>query len=57
MTSSPRALPTGVPKLRPYHPPSLRSMGTIEVVTAGPDNGDMDQLIGGSGGFRKDGTS
>ena len=35
----------------PYTTPVLVELGTIGAVTAGPDNGTVDQLIGSGGGF------
>ncbi|MEO0558931.1 MAG: hypothetical protein AAF170_12185 [Bacteroidota bacterium] len=51
MTDSPNTLrqPDGAPK--PYTPPALEDLGTIGAVTAGPNNGSLDQLGGASGGF------
>jgi len=40
-----------LPTLRLYTPPALVEMGTIGAVTAGPDTGTVDQLIGSGGGF------
>lgn len=45
---------------RPYSPPSVETLGAIEAVTWGPvqGGGNLDQLYGGTGGFRElDGTS
>jgi len=36
---------------RPYAAPALDDLGTIGAVTAGPNNGTLDQLGGASGGF------
>ena len=36
---------------QPYTPPELHEMGTIGAVTAGPNDGVLDQLGGASGGF------
>ncbi|GAB5535507.1 MAG: hypothetical protein Rubg2KO_17560 [Rubricoccaceae bacterium] len=36
---------------KPYTPPALHDLGTIGAVTAGPNNGSLDQLGGASGGF------
>lgn len=41
---------------QPYRAPELTTLGSIEVLTAGPDSGTLDQLFGGSGGFQ-DSTS
>lgn len=55
MTDSPMtpASAPAAPPSRPYTAPSLRPLGSIEAVTAGPvaDGGDLDQLFGGTGGF------
>jgi hypothetical protein len=42
---------------RPYAPPTLRPLGSVEAVTAGDRSGSLDQLVGSSGGFLDDGTS
>ncbi len=42
---------------KPYVAPSLTALGFVEMVTAGPDNGAIDQMVGGSGGFQRDLTS
>ena len=42
---------------KPYQAPALTELGSIDVVTAGPDNGDLDMIVGSSGGFMRDGTS
>jgi hypothetical protein len=42
---------------RPYTPPALRELGSVEAVTAGDRSGTLDQLVGASGGFLDDGTS
>ena len=42
---------TPPPSSQPYTPPMLVELGTIGSVTAGPDNGTVDQLIGSGGGF------
>lgn len=44
---------------KPYAPPSIDTLGTIESVTAGPSSrGNLDQLVGSAGGFQgADGTS
>ena len=44
-----------VPK--PYVAPALAALGTVGVVTAGSDDGTLDQLVGAAGGFQVDGTS
>lgn len=49
MTDSTPLLPEPAPK--PYAPPALHELGTIGAVTAGPENGTLDQLGGASGGF------
>ena len=41
---------------QPYQAPKLTTLGSIEVLTAGPDAGSLDQLVGGDGGFQ-DSTS
>ncbi len=47
------ALPTTP---QPYRAPELTTLGSIEVLTAGPDSGNLDQIFGGTGGFQ-DSTS
>ena len=43
---------------RPYAAPELHELGTIGAVTAGPNDGTLDQLGGASGGWLiTDGTS
>ena len=39
------------PAAKPYAAPVLHELGTIGAVTAGPNNGALDQLGGASGGF------
>ncbi len=39
------------PEAKPYTAPILHELGTIGAVTAGPNNGSLDQLGGASGGF------
>ncbi|MEO0557353.1 MAG: hypothetical protein AAF170_04125 [Bacteroidota bacterium] len=39
------------PEIKPYQAPELHELGTIGAVTAGPNNGSLDQLGGSSGGF------
>ncbi|GAB5537298.1 MAG: hypothetical protein Rubg2KO_35470 [Rubricoccaceae bacterium] len=39
------------PEAKPYVAPALHELGTIGAVTAGPNNGSLDQLGGASGGF------
>lgn len=42
----------------PYSPPSLTPLGTVDALTAGPNEGAIDQIFGGSGGFQeRDATS
>ncbi len=41
----------------PYDAPTLTELGSVEAVTAGPDSGNIDALVGGSGGFQRDQTS
>lgn len=36
---------------RLYAPPTLNELGTVGAVTAGPNDGALDQLGGASGGF------
>lgn len=36
---------------KPYTPPTLNELGAIGAVTAGPNDGALDQLGGASGGF------
>ena len=36
---------------KPYVAPSLDELGTIGAITAGPNNGTLDQLGGASGGY------
>ena len=36
---------------KPYVAPELHELGTIGAVTAGPNNGTLDQLGGASGGW------
>ena len=43
--------PQAATELRPYEAPALDALGTIGAVTAGPNNGSLDQLGGASGGF------
>lgn len=38
--------------LRPYTAPEVRVLGSLSGSTAGPDGGDIDQLVGSSGGFQ-----
>ena len=40
------------PQPRPYLTPEIELLGSIAERTAGPDGGEIDQLVGGSGGFR-----
>ncbi|GAB5536273.1 MAG: hypothetical protein Rubg2KO_25220 [Rubricoccaceae bacterium] len=48
----PTHLPASEPcPVAPYTPPALVELGTIGAVTAGPDDGTVDQLIGSGGGF------
>ena len=58
---SPRALEAASPPAplssKPYVAPVLTELGSVETITSGPDNGDMDQLVGAAGGFRRDSTS
>lgn len=43
---------------KPYASPEMTTLGTIESVTAGPSSsGNLDQLVGSSGGFQADSTS
>lgn len=43
---------------KPYQPPALTALGSIEVLTAGPDSeGSMDSIVGAPGGFTRDSTS
>ena len=43
---------------RPYVAPILTPLGAVDDQTAGPDDGAIDGIFGGSGGFqRTDGTS
>ena len=56
MTHSPD-LPTPsddapAPALRPYQAPDLTLLGTVDVLTSGPNSGNIDQIYGGSGGFQ-----
>ena len=39
------------PEAKPYAAPELHELGTIGAVTAGPNDGSLDQLGGASGGF------
>jgi hypothetical protein len=48
-------LPSATP--RPYVSPTLRPLGSVEVVTAGDKSGTLDQLVGSTGGFLDDQTS
>ena len=41
---------------RAYAAPALTALGTVEVLTAGPEGGSIDQIVGSSGGFQ-DATS
>lgn len=34
-----------------YTTPALSDLGSVAAVTAGPHSGNLDQLVGGSGGF------
>ena len=43
--------PDGDLSAKPYAAPTLHELGTIGAVTAGPNNGALDQLGGASGGF------
>ena len=52
---APPAQPT--PAMRPYARPQMSPLGAVEAVTAGPDGGTLDQIVGSSGGFLEDGTS
>ena len=36
---------------RPYTAPVLRAYGSVSELTAGPESGNLDQLVGSSGGF------
>lgn len=36
---------------KPYDAPGLTPLGEIASLTAGPDEGTLDQLAGGNGGF------
>lgn len=45
------------PAPRPYQAPELTPLGSIDVITAGPDSGNIDQIFGGSGGFQRDAAS
>ena len=49
MTDSNDLRPPDAPK--PYAAPQLHELGTIGAVTAGPNDGALDQLGGASGGF------
>ena len=42
---------TPAPTPKPYTAPTLDELGTIGAVTAGPNNGTLDQLGGASGGW------
>ncbi len=59
MTTPPNTLPLDAPPPRPYDPPSLISLGTVESVTAGPiaNGGNLDQLVGLAGGFNQSETT
>lgn len=37
---------------RPYIAPEVEPLGSIAARTAGPEEGEIDQLVGGAGGFR-----
>ena len=39
------------PTPKPYASPTLDELGTIGAITAGPNNGSLDQLGGSSGGW------
>ena len=54
-TPSPEGAPSPTPKA--YARPALTELGTVEVLTAGPQGGSIDQIVGSSGGFQPDGTS
>lgn len=41
---------------RAYAAPALTTLGTIDALTAGPNSGSLDQLVGAGGGFQ-DATS
>ena len=45
------------PTTRVYASPQMVPLGAVDAVTAGPDGGTLDQLVGSSGGFMEDGTS
>lgn len=51
MTLSMTQTPESIRK--PYDAPALESLGTLAEHTAGPDGGNIDQLVGGSGGFQQ----
>ena len=58
MTDSTTTPPPAPTPSRPYAPPSLTVLGTVEAVTAGPDSGGaMDNIVGMPGGFTADSTS
>ena len=43
---------------KPYQAPALTDLGSIDVITAGPDTGgNIDMIYGGEGGFVRDSTS
>lgn len=37
---------------RAYATPTVAALGTLVDLTAGPDNGNIDQMVGGAGGFQ-----
>lgn len=43
--------PAGDLAVKPYVAPELHELGTIGAVTAGPNDGTLDQLGGASGGW------
>ena len=45
-------LPLAPQDRKPYAAPTLDALGAVGRVTAGPEGGDLDQLIGSSGGFQ-----
>ena len=49
---TPSSLPPDAPRApRPYTAPALRAYGSVSELTAGPESGNLDQLVGSSGGF------
>lgn len=55
LSQTPTDRPTAT-EPQPYQTPKMTELGTVEVLTAGPDSGNLDSLIGGTGGFQ-DSTS